>query len=58
MYEWASRMSPAVVLKPPVIALATFLWTDLSLFVTLTEPRMFFAPPADEVACTIPLPRK
>ena len=25
IYEWASRMSPAVVLKPPVIALATFL---------------------------------
>ena len=41
IYAWASKMSLAVVLKPPVMTIATFHCTEHSLLVTLTDLRVF-----------------
>ena len=41
IYAWASKMSLAVVLKPPVMTIATFRCTEHSLLVTPTDPWVF-----------------
>ena len=40
--ELMLRISPAVVLKPPVITLATFCCTEQSLFKNFTELHIFY----------------